>query len=322
MFYKLIGKDTYTIGTSSSSVVVNGGDNEVKEGLSMTSTIKTYPTKSITVKMKKKNIITETLHGNIDVIVILDCHMSTMPYHNNNGTSSNYISEIMSAMQGKGNLGFILTCEPNNVYDNPTDTVWIYDAITDSSAYNYNKSFIKAFQWLENKTGNRCIVFLSYTPDQSYLTGAIEILKTNSSKYDYFFTTYCCGPGGIASQWHSAIGTEKSGGDLGTGGMHDRFQNLTTKTVEKTIYVDSGTEELEIGNDKKVILSNWDKEYPIKVSIDSIEYEVGKNISDNIVYFDNTKGEYVLDFQMLIDILNIKLEKWNSSNINLEYAQL
>ncbi len=28
MFYKLIGKETYTIGTSSSSVVVNGGDNE------------------------------------------------------------------------------------------------------------------------------------------------------------------------------------------------------------------------------------------------------------------------------------------------------
>lgn len=29
MFYKLIGKETFTIGTSSSSVVVNGGDNQI-----------------------------------------------------------------------------------------------------------------------------------------------------------------------------------------------------------------------------------------------------------------------------------------------------
>lgn len=319
ILYKLIGKDTYTVGTSASALVLNAGDDQVNSEGTITSVTPTYTEKTIKLTTRRKTTGTTTTEGTINAIVILDCNSTTMPYHNRNGTSESYITNIINAVSGRGNLAFILTCQPDTIYTDTNDISWIYNATNDTTSSNYVRAFNKAFQWLEDKTENRCIVYLSYQPGKSYLSNAIDTLKSHPSSYDIFFTTYCCHPGGSADQWHNAIG-EKSGGDLGTGDIGTRFETLLQKTSVTTSYEDNPSSTIT-STDLKITLNNLDIEQEISIIVNNFPYIVGEDIQDYIVYFDNTKGQYVLDLQLLKEILRMSQNEWNSATIELKYSQ-
>ena len=322
LMYKLIGKDTYTIGTSASALVLNSGNDVGKNGTAMTENTPTYPDKNIAVKTYKKVTTTTTLSGNLNVIVILDCEPWTMPYHNNNGTSEEFIQSIINAGSGKCNLAFILTCNPNNVYDNPSYVSWIYDAFKDTTSSNYVKAFNTAFQWLEDKTETRCIVFLSYHPEQNYLNSAINTLKSHPNQYDEFYSTYCCnGSGaGSAEKWHSAIGSEKSGGSLGTGDIGSRFGKLVTKTITVEEKVPQSVTTSD-SRDLIVELNDLDTTQEIIVRINNFPYALGSDIPSYVVYYDSKKAKYVLDLKLVIELLDMTLAEWNNASVEIEYTQ-
>ena len=66
--------------------------------------------------------------GDLDIVVVLDCEDTTMPYHNNHNDSIVFMNTLINAVKGKGNLSFILTCYPNKLYTNLSDVSWIYEA--------------------------------------------------------------------------------------------------------------------------------------------------------------------------------------------------
>ena len=70
-----------------------------------------------------------------------------MPFHNATNTSEEYIRNIINAVSGRGNLAFILTCQPDTIYTDVDDISWIYNAIDDTNPSNYVRAFYKAFQY-------------------------------------------------------------------------------------------------------------------------------------------------------------------------------
>lgn len=90
--YKMIGKDTYTIGTSASALVLNGKQNVTDPktpiaNITETPTPTTPPDSSIeysdiNVLIKPNKLVTTTNDGKLNVIVILDCESACVPYHN------------------------------------------------------------------------------------------------------------------------------------------------------------------------------------------------------------------------------------------------
>lgn len=318
LLYNLIGKDTYTVGTASSALVINGGEAAVKTKEVPTSVTPTYTEKTVKLTTRIKTTETTILEGTVNAIVILDCNPTTMPYHNRYGTSEGYIRNIINAVSGRGNLAFILTCQPDTIYTDVDDISWIYNAIDDTNPSNYVRAFYKAFQWLEDKTENRCIVYLSYKPGESYLSSAVNTLKSHPSSYDKFFTTYCCIPGGSAAQWHSAVG-EKSGGDLGTGDIGTRFETLLKKTLSTTVYRDN-TSLTATSDQLKITLNNVDIDEEMLVLVNEFPYIIGKDIQNYIVYYDSAKGEYVFDLQLLKELLNLSKRDFYDAEIEIKFS--
>ena len=117
MFYKLVGKDTYTIGTSSSGIVVNS-DTNVEKSEAITPNKPITAEKDVTIKAKQKIKESQVISGNLDIVVVLDCEDTTMPYHNNHNDSIVFMNTLINAVKGKGNLSFVLTCYPNKLYTN------------------------------------------------------------------------------------------------------------------------------------------------------------------------------------------------------------
>lgn len=320
LLYKLIGKETYTIGTSSSALVLNNGD-EKESDVTKTTNVINYPEHSVTITTKKKTTITTTVEGNLAIMVILDCEEFTMPHHVANGSAPIYIQQIIDGVAGKGDLAFILTCEPNTIYENVTSTSFINKAVKDNSSTHYKQAFAKGIKWLDTKTENKFIVFLSWKPDQSYLKDAINYLVANQSHFDQFFNTYCCTDSHKATQWHTALSSGKSGGNLGTGEMKDRFAGLVNKTVTKQEWTEQSP-TVSDSNNLKIILNNIDINQEIVIKVNGEQYIVGNNIPSYVVYADSSNGgKYVLDLELVIELLNMTIEDWKKASIELVYSQ-
>ncbi len=318
LLYNLIGKDTYTVGTASSALVINGGEAAVKTKEVPTLVTPTYTEKAVKLTTRTKTTETTILEGTVNAIVILDCNRNTMPFHNATNTSEEYIRNIINAVSGRGNLAFILTCQPDTIYTDVDDISWIYNAIDDTNPSNYVRAFYKAFQWLEDKTENRCIVYLSYEPDESYLSSAVNTLKSHPSSYDKFFTTYCCTPHGSAEEWHAAAG-EKSGGNLGTGDIDTRFETLLKKTLSTTVYIDNSS-LMATSDQLKIELNNVDIDEEMLVLVNEFPYIIGKDIQNYIVYYDSVKGEYVLDLQLLKELLDLSQKDFYDADIEIKFS--
>lgn len=320
LLYKLIGKETYTIGTSSAALVLNNGD-EKESDVTKTTNVINYPEHSVTITTKKKTTITTTVQGNLAIMVILDCESSTMPYHVKNGTAKNYIKQIINGVNGKGDLAFILTCDPTTIYENVTSTDFINKAVSDTSSEHYQQAFTKGIQWLDSKTENKFIVFLSWQPDQSYLQKAINVLVAKQSHFDLFFNTYCCTDSHKATQWHNALSAGKSGGNLGTGDMDKRFAGLVNKTVTKQEWIEQSP-TVSNSNNLEIILNNVDINQEIVIKVNGEQYIVGNNIPSYVVYEDSSNGgKYVLDLELVIELLNMSIEDWKNASIELVYSQ-
>lgn len=319
--YKLIGKNTYSIGATSSALVLNGGTAEVEHAANKTPNTKTYPEKNIIIRAKQVVTTTETISGNMDIIVILDCEENTMPYHNKNNDSQIFIQKIINGVQGKGNLGFILTCEPNRIYTNLNDVSWIYNASTTTAETTYSRAMKTALDYVKNKSGLRTVVFLSWKPGEDYLESGINALKSNQSSFDLFFTTACCGnqKEDETAKWFNAIKKEKAGGILKGNDIEQKFSSLVNKTVTKTT-----TKDLPISNsmtqDLKIYMGTIDSTSPVEIKVNNSTYTIGKNLPSYVVYFDVTKSQYVIDLKLVGELLSMTIDDWQNASIELSYV--
>lgn len=320
MFYKLVGKDTYTIGTSSSGIVVNSNTN-VEKAEVITPNKPTTAEKEVIIKAKHKIKEEQVISGDLDIVVVLDCRWSTMPYHNYHNDSIIFMNTLINAVKGKGNLSFILTCYPTRLYTNLSDVRWIQDAYTDSNPANYRQAMITALKTVKDKTGNRCIVFLSWVADdESTLKDAVNVIASNSSSYDIFCTTPCCSNKNQGSLWALKLPSEKWGGNLVGNGINGRFESLLTKTILVDKVVDL-PETTITSNGLKIKLDKYDETYPVNIIVDDASYEVGKTLPSYVLYFDTEMNAYVIDIKLVKEILNITDSLWATTNIQVDYVQ-
>ncbi len=194
MFYKLTGKDTHTIGASAAQLVLNKSDAENSDIATNPVTIHDGE-KTVTVKSKRYTKVEQTIAGNLDIVVVLDCQHYTMPWHNNNNTSKTFMENIIDAVGNRGSLCFVLTCNPGRIYRDLNDITWINDARDDETPSNYLTAMSTALGEINGKSGIRCVVLLSWTAEDERLSSAASYVAANSGKYDYFYTTPCCGTG-------------------------------------------------------------------------------------------------------------------------------
>lgn len=327
MFYKLVGKDTYTIGTSSSGIVVNS-DTNIEKVEVITPNKPTTTEKEVIIKAKHKVKEEQVISSDLDVVVILDCEHTTMPWHNDNNTSENFVRNIIQGVGNTGSLSFILTCYPTRVYTDLSNISWIRQADeTKNIASNYSQAINTALNTVKDKTGNRCIVFLSYKPGSNNCSLAIQVLKNNTSNFDIFCTTACCGnlngsKGDIFdySKWHNAIPRDKSGGHLIGEDIKKKFESLTKKTVLVDKVVDL-PEKTITSNGLKIKLDKYDDTYPVNVIVDGASYEVGRTLPSYVLYFDTEMNAYVIDIKLVKEILNITDSLWATTNIQVDYVQ-
>lgn len=315
--YRLIGRESYTIGTSASGLVaINGEDNIEISG--MTENEIKYPDKEITVKTKvRKEEIISTDEDEFSTIVILDCESTTMPFHNEQGDSETFIQNIINGLDGSGSLGFILTSSPSTVYGSDSIS-WIYNATVNNASENYCTAINTALGWLESKEEKKCIVFLSWRPDQSYLKDAINVLTSNLDRFDWFYTTYCCTDYYSSAQWYSAIESEKLRGTLGSGDEETRFERVSS-TVKVTWIEQPPVSENVV--DFKIKLTNVDHSGQASIKINGTEYIIGINIPSYVMYNDTTKDEYILDLKLVVELLGMTTEEWLNSEVELSYSQ-
>lgn len=320
MFYKLVGKDTYTIGTSSSGIVVNS-DTNVEKSEAITPNKPITAEKDVTIKAKQKIKESQVISGNLDIVVVLDCEDTTMPYHNNHNDSIVFMNTLINAVKGKGNLSFVLTCYPNKLYTNLSDVSWIYDAQENTNSENYKQAMITALKNVKDKTGNRCIVFLSWNADATpRLNEAVNVIASNSSSYDIFCTTPCCNNKNQGSLWASKLPSDKWGGNLVGTGINGRFESLLKKTVLVDKVVDL-PEKTITSNGLKIKLDKYDETYPVNIIVDSTSYEVGRTLPSYVLYFDTEINAYVIDIKLVKEILNITDSLWATTNIQVDYVQ-
>ena len=320
MFYKLVGKDTYTIGTSSSGIVVNS-DTNVEKAEAITPNKPTTAEKEVIIKAKQKIKESQVIAGDLDIVVVLDCEDTTMPYHNNHNDSIVFMNTLINAVKGKGNLSFILTCYPNKLYTNLSDVSWIYEAQENTNSENYKQAMTTALKNVKDKTGNRCIVFLSWQADvQSRLNEAVNVIVSNSSSYDIFCTTPCCSNKNQGYLWASKLPSDKWGGNLVGTGINGRFESLLKKTVLVDKVVDLPEKTITI-NGLKIKLDKYDDTYPVNIIVDSTSYEVGKTLPSYVLYFDTEINAYVIDIKLVKEILDITDSLWATTNIQVDYVQ-
>ena len=198
MFYKLVGKDTYTIGTSSSGIVVNS-DTNIEKVEEITPNKPTTAEKEVIIKAKHKVKEEEVISGDLDIVVVLDCALNTIPCHNTYPPelptySVKFINNIIDATKGLSNttLSFILTSDPNTLQTDLNNVNWVFSARVVENANSYSQSIKTALNAVKDKEGSRCIIFLSYEPGIGSVNDAIQILKNNASNFDIFCTTACC----------------------------------------------------------------------------------------------------------------------------------
>lgn len=320
MFYKLVGKDTYTIGTSSSGIVVNS-DTNIEKVEEITPNKPTTAEKNVTIKAKQKIKESQVISGDLDIVVVLDCEHYTMPYHNFYKDSTVFMRTLISAVEGKGNLSFILTCYPTKLYTNLSDVSWIYEAKENTNSENYKQAMITALKTVKDKTGNRCIVFLSWEADsQPRLNEAVNVIASNSSSYDIFCTTPCCQNKNQGSLWASKLPSDKWGGNLVGEGINGRFESLLKKTILVDKVVDL-PEKTITSNGLKIKLDKYDDTYPVNIIVDSASYEVGRTLPSYVLYFDTEMNAYVIDIKLVKEILNITDSLWATTNIQVDYVQ-
>ena len=340
MFYKLTGKDTYSIGTSVSSIVLNGSSAEVepesqlKNIAILTPEIPPTPPptepptpelppeppepptlqeKTVNVKTTKRVETRVPLKNNAEVVVVLDYESDTMPHHNEGGNaypSTTFIGEIRQVAAETGvDLYFVSTNTATQGVD--FNTTFMSRPV---SGDMYQASIRKAIS-LFSGTKPRVIVMLSYRPDYENILESIDELNNNKDKYDALYGTFCCHPKGSWSEW-SWRAAHWSGTLSDDESMESRFFSLLYfDSIKK--YTDTTNNKNVTTMDLKIDLDNLDTSKEVTVKFNGRTYNVGG--VNTIVY--QSGGKYILDFGAFISTYSISTETWNSKSVVVNYSE-
>ena len=125
------------------------------------------------------------------------------------------------------------------------------------------------------------------------------------------------------------IGTSSSALVLNTG-MDEEKEEKTMQKPNDMQYPDknidistNGTNWSKKSSENlKIVLNNLSTPQAVSIIMNGSTYNVGQDIPSYLVYFDNTKGNYVLDLKILIELLDITLENWMNTigDIRVQYT--
>ena len=125
------------------------------------------------------------------------------------------------------------------------------------------------------------------------------------------------------------IGTSSSALVLNTG-MDEEKEEKTMQKPNDMQYPDknidistNGTNwSQKMSENLKIVLNNLSTPQAVRIIMNGSTYNVGQDIPSYLVYFDNTKGNYVLDLKILIELLDITLENWMNTigDIRVQYT--
>lgn len=124
------------------------------------------------------------------------------------------------------------------------------------------------------------------------------------------------------------IGTSSSALVLNTG-MDEEKEEKTMQKPNDMQYPDknidistNGTNWSKKSENLKIVLNNLSTPQAVSIIMNGSTYNVGQDIPSYLVYFDNTKGNYVLDLKILIELLDITLENWMNTigEIRVQYT--
>lgn len=125
------------------------------------------------------------------------------------------------------------------------------------------------------------------------------------------------------------IGTSSSALVLNTGMDEEKEEKTMQKPndmkyPDKKIYISTnGTNWSQKWSENlKIVLNNLSTPQAVRIIMNGSTYNVGQDIPSYLVYFDNTKGNYVLDLKILIELLDITLENWMNTigDIRVQYT--
>lgn len=125
------------------------------------------------------------------------------------------------------------------------------------------------------------------------------------------------------------IGTSSSALVLNTGMDEEKEEKTMQKPndmkyPDKKIYISTnGTNWSQKESENlKIVLNNLSTPQAVRIIMNGSTYNVGQDIPSYLVYFDNTKGNYVLDLKILIELLDITLENWMNTigDIRVQYT--
>ena len=125
------------------------------------------------------------------------------------------------------------------------------------------------------------------------------------------------------------IGTSSSALVLNTGMDEEKEEKTMQKPndmkyPDKNIFISTnGTNwSQKMSENLKIVLNNLSTPQAVSIIMNGSTYNVGQDIPSYLVYFDNTKGNYVLDLKILIELLDITLENWMNTigEIRVQYT--
>lgn len=125
------------------------------------------------------------------------------------------------------------------------------------------------------------------------------------------------------------IGTSSSALVLNTGMDEEKEEKTMQKPndmkyPDKKIHISTnGTNWSQKWSENlKIVLNNLSTPQAVRIIMNGSTYNVGQDIPSYLVYFDNTKGNYVLDLKILIELLDITLENWMNTigDIRVQYT--
>lgn len=111
---------------------------------------------------------------------------------------------------------------------------------------------------------------------------------------------------------------DKWGGNLKGDDIADKFRSL----VNQKVVVEELVEQPDIitnSNNLKIVLTNYNENYKVSITVNSQVYIVGESIPSYIIY--NESGTYVLDLKLVKEILNFNTEEWNNASIIIDYVR-
>ncbi len=232
-------------------------------------------------------------------------------------------------MLGK-NVAFLLTRLPDTVFTvEQPDFYNTLTSIRGSQHENYLTAIDTSLKYIEDKEGIRCVVFL--TAGLPTDERVINAFANQQEKFDALYYTTCCQSVEINSfPYDNAI--QKSRGVLNANhsynpiaqgfALREKFKALLEdiNEISTTTIVPLPQTTQTTDNLKLHLGQNIDNNQPIIVTINNVEYTLGRQIPSYAMYYDYSTSNYILNLKTIINYLNISLTEWQNATVTVEYT--